>query len=240
MYCSNCGAEIPEGHRYCFKCGTPIDERIQAQIQQSNRTPYISPSQQTTSGYYNQPAPPKKKKHIVRKILIGLLCFFILIGIIDALFSTDNSTEAPSNTQGQETTQKKTETTTIETTTTEAPTLSPSEYKAQCKSVSYESIARNPDDYNGMLVKFTGKVEQVMEHSWIPNEYRISVTKGQYGLWEDVVYVKYTLPEGASRILEGDIVSFYGECKGTTSYLSILGQTVTIPSVDAEIIEQSN
>ena len=241
MYCPNCGTEIPVGYKFCFKCGTPVSGEIQEQSQprQQSESSYISLSQQTT-GYYKQPAPPqKKKKHIVRKVLVFLLCFFIFFGIVYALFSSNDSTELNTDTQSQAATQKKTETTTKAIPTTEAPTLSPSEYKKQCKSVSYEKIARNPDDYKGELVKFTGKVEQVIEHSWIPNEYRVSVTKGDYGLWEDVVYVKYTLPEGSSRILEGDIVTFYGECEGTTSYLSILGQTVTIPSVNAVILEQA-
>lgn len=45
--------------------------------------------------------------------------------------------------------------------------------------------------------------------------------------------MSYELPEGAPRILENDIVTFYGICEGTYTYESVLGSNITIPSVSA-------
>lgn len=56
-------------------------------------------------------------------------------------------------------------------------------------------------------------------------EYRIAVTKGDYGYdYDSVIYVTYARAEGESRILENDIVTFYGTCDGIYSYTSALGE----------------
>jgi hypothetical protein len=53
-YCSKCGAEIPEGSRFCPKCGQPVvfTERVyEPEVQETVRTPPRTPagSQSTES-----------------------------------------------------------------------------------------------------------------------------------------------------------------------------------------------
>lgn len=102
---------------------------------------------------------------------------------------------------------------------------SKSDYIASCSSVKYNDVARNPDKYDGKAIKFSGKVIQVSE-GWF-DSVTLRVKSG-----EDVWYVSYYYSEGESRILEDDNITVYGECTGTTSYKSVLGGTITIPSVD--------
>lgn len=112
--------------------------------------------------------------------------------------------------------------------------LSAKQYKKKCKWIPYKKLARTPDKYEGKKVKYTGKVIQVMESTY-SNSYRIEVTKGSYGIWDDVVYVTY-YGNSSKRILEDDIVTFYGKYDGLYSYESVLGASVTVPSVDAKYI----
>ena len=154
----------------------------------------------------------KKKLLIVLGIVIVLAVFFIVIG------NGDSSTQSGK-------------------TDSETVTLSETEFKEKCESVAYKDIARNPADFEGKYLKFKGKVIQVQENNYSDSIYRIDVTEDEYGLWDDTVYVTYRRSENETRILEDDIVDFYGICQGTESYTSVLGGQVTIPSVHAEYLE---
>ena len=82
-------------------------------------------------------------------------------------------------------------------------------YKLSCKHIEYEELSRNPDVYKGELIYFEGKVFQVDG-----DIYLIEVTKGEYNLWDDIVYVTYSLPKNSPKVLADDIVKFYGAYKG--------------------------
>lgn len=96
------------------------------------------------------------------------------------------------------------------------------------KSVKYEKIARNPDDYTGAQIKFSGIVLQVSEGE-DQNMLRLG-TKDEY---DDVVIVGYDPTLKKERILEGDSVTVYGECVGLYSYEAVLGNTITLPALFA-------
>lgn len=112
--------------------------------------------------------------------------------------------------------------------------LTAQQYKKKCKTISYKKLARTPDKYEGKKYKFTGKIIQVMESDYYTC-YRIDVTKGKYGFWDDTVYVEYW-GNSDKRFLEDDIVTFYGESEGLYTYESVLGSSITIPSIDAKYI----
>ena len=114
-------------------------------------------------------------------------------------------------------------------------TMSESAYKAKCKTISYTNLARNPSQYEGQYVKYNGKVVQVMESSFY-KAYRVNVTKNRY-YYDDTVYVTYITFEDGNRVLEDDIITFYGEYDGLYSYETVMGATVTIPKVNAKYIE---
>ena len=104
------------------------------------------------------------------------------------------------------------------------------DYKASCATIDYDDVARNPDNYDGVTIVVSGSVIQVSE-GWF-NSVTLRVDDNG-NIW----YVTYSRDEDESRILEGDNITIYGECTGVTSYTSILGNTVTIPSIKGVYIE---
>ena len=99
------------------------------------------------------------------------------------------------------------------------------DYIASCEKVDYKDVERNPDTFKGKRIKVTGKVIQVSEGWGDTVTLRIEEDKG------NVWYVSYTHKEGESRILENDVITCFGECKGVESYTSVLGGRITIPSL---------
>ena len=126
-----------------------------------------------------------------------------------------------------------------ETVESETFSMSPEElaasYKAECASVSFDEVARNPDQYNNAKVRFTGEVIQVMEESGIYT-LRVDVTKTSWG-YDDTILVHYIAPDGAPRILEDDVITLFGTMGGMTSYESVMGATITLPVMYAEYVE---
>lgn len=98
------------------------------------------------------------------------------------------------------------------------------DYISQCTTVKYSDVERNPDNYKGQKVKITGKVIQVSEGWFDSVTMRVSCSG-------DIWYVTYIRADGESRILEDDTITCYGECDGVTSYTTVLGSQVTIPSL---------
>lgn len=213
MICKKCGQTFEDGFNNCPNCGESVNGK------------------------------KKAKKPIFKKWwfwLIIVLVLFIIIG------SAGGGSEEETSVDGNEQTTVEAgvdvdataEEQTDEETTAEEETTEQIDYRETCVAVGYKDIARMPDDYKGMDVYFSGQVIQVMESSFSNSvTYRINVTQDEYGFWEDTVYVTYSLPDGAPRILEEDIVTFYGVCQGTYTYSAVLGNNITIPSVDAEIID---
>ena len=109
-------------------------------------------------------------------------------------------------------------------------------YKNACGSYSYQEISRNPDDYDGTHVKFTGKIIQVLEDGNTV-QLRVNVTQGRYGIWDDTIFVTYTRKDGEARLLEDDIITLYGISGGLVTYESIFGASITIPKVGAMYID---
>lgn len=107
-------------------------------------------------------------------------------------------------------------------------------YAGSCAWPSYEDVARNPDDWEGARVAFSGEVIQVLQDG---NSYtlRVNVTTVSYG-YTDTIMVTYTAPTGASRILEDDVITFYGVMRGMHPYTSVLGATITVPLMKAVYI----
>ena len=114
--------------------------------------------------------------------------------------------------------------------------LSKKKYKESCKSYSYKKIARSPKKYKGKLGKFSGKVIQVMESTLFDyTSYTLRVAVN--GDYDSVLLVTYYASPDEDHILEDDYVTLYGEIQGTKSYETVMGNEITIPYVDAEIID---
>lgn len=113
--------------------------------------------------------------------------------------------------------------------------LPEAEYRAQCQTYSYDDFARSPAEYEKKLVKLTGKVVQVLRDG-DKLQMRVDVTRTSYGYYEDTVFVFHTVKNGAN-VLEGDIVTMYGELRGLQEYETVLGTTVTIPRAYVKFID---
>lgn len=105
----------------------------------------------------------------------------------------------------------------------------PTQYKT---GITFDQIARTPDDYEGKKIEFTGKVLQVMEDD-DNTEIRLAVD----GDYDNVILVDVDSDiMNGSRILEDDLVTISGVSDGTTTYESTSGANITIPAMTAKII----
>jgi hypothetical protein len=109
------------------------------------------------------------------------------------------------------------------------------EYKSECEKVSYSEISRNPNNNKGRKIKVTGSVEQILgEGSWLyTSGYRFFESRTSSKEW----FIYYDLPDGDSRILEGDRLTFYGEFKGIEKFSRAIGGDVYIPALNAKYYE---
>lgn len=115
----------------------------------------------------------------------------------------------------------------------EADNFSETDYKAACKAVTYEELARDKEALKGEKVTFTGEVIQVAD-----DIYRVNITKTEHG-YSDTIIFEIDNNKLTENILEGDIVTVWGESKGFYSYESVLGQEITFPDVRAVYFQNS-
>lgn len=104
-------------------------------------------------------------------------------------------------------------------------------YISKCETKNYQDIMRNPNGYKKQYITVTGKVIQITS-GWF-NSVTIRLNDSSNNTW----YVSYKYASDTeTKILDGDNISVYGQSTGTTSYTTIFGSQVTIPSIDAKYI----
>ncbi|MDD6464112.1 MAG: hypothetical protein PUF57_09115 [Clostridiaceae bacterium] len=248
MNCKRCGTSF-EGN-FCPNCGTPVEKGKEDTNNQVTQTPPQSSYLDELNKTLTEPQMliPKKKPIYIKWWFWVIIAVFLLIIIANMGSCGDNNSDLSNNNDGytdsvdhttEETTTQKITTTTKPTTT--VPKLSESEFKAQCSTIGFDTLSRNPDKYKGKKYKFTGEVIQVSESSLLGMTFcdlRINVTEGEYG-WEDTIYATVTLKEGEDRILEDDIITIWGTCEGNYTYTSIMGASISLPKIDVEYFEIS-
>ena len=109
--------------------------------------------------------------------------------------------------------------------------ISEEDYKDLCEHLDYEDILREPDAYDGKYCVVDGTVDQIIE-GWF-GSFTIFVVDEDGNKWG----CTYSYDEGESRVLEGDNVTMYGKCQGTSNTETVLGEQVTLPHVDAKYID---
>lgn len=118
------------------------------------------------------------------------------------------------------------------TESSERQTYGDSDYKT---GITFDNISRNPKDYEGKLVYFTGEVVQLMEGD-DENQIRLAVD----GDYDKMILIGYDPEITTSRILEDDNIEIYGISVGIFQYESVLGQTISIPAVYVDKINLIN
>jgi len=109
------------------------------------------------------------------------------------------------------------------------------DYASVCERVDYENVSRSPYAYEDRDVYFQGEIIQVSEAT-TTNAVRYTLRVAQNGSYDQIWYVEYIQNVNDDRLLNGDKVLVYGECTGVTTYTSVLGESITIPSIDAQYI----
>jgi len=99
--------------------------------------------------------------------------------------------------------------------------------------ITYNQLARKPDDYIGEKVKFSGKVIQVIEDG-STTQLRLAVNDD----YDTVLFAELDSSLVDSRILEDDQITIMGLSSGLITYESTMGGNISIPSVSIEKVEQ--
>lgn len=101
--------------------------------------------------------------------------------------------------------------------------------------ITYDQLARTPDQYMNKKVKFRGKVIQVIEDS---SSGRIQIRLAVGSDYDKVLLGEYDSSIVSKRVLEDDTITIYGTSVGTITYQSTMGGMITIPGVSIEKIDQ--
>ena len=261
MYCPNCGQQQPDNAKFCNNCGADLQAVKQepnptpAAPAAENQNPTPQPVQQPIQPPTQQPAQPKPKKPWYKKWWIWVIVGVVVVGVIGGAFGekTDGSKDssgssssvssASSGAEKEKATEAKEEKTEAPEPATEDPETVKKEFIDSCETVDYSTLARNPDNYKGDHLKYTGQVIQVLDSKSVFNKtttLRVNVTAedNQFAeggkLWKDTIICAVTIPEGGDRILENDVIDLYGVCEGLYTYETVLGNNESIPRIDIE------
>ena len=108
------------------------------------------------------------------------------------------------------------------------------DFIASATTIDYDQLAKNPDDYKGTEVAYTGQIFQIQEDygaTWM----LLSVTDMGYDIWDDNIWVEYP---GEIQGAEEDIVTIYGVVKGEESYETQIGGETYVPKVAAKYVTE--
>jgi hypothetical protein len=100
--------------------------------------------------------------------------------------------------------------------------------------VNYEELARFTKKYDGKAIIVTGKVSQIFD-----NGVRIDMTKGQFGIWKNSIYIYIDMKdmEKDFKLLDDDIIKVVGIGRGERTFLNIFKNKQSIPTVEAITID---
>lgn len=111
----------------------------------------------------------------------------------------------------------------------EAEEKDPASYRTD---ITYDQLARTPDDYFFEKITLSGKVVQVIEGDSTTNNLRVAVNDN----YDTIVLVEYEKDILDSRILEDDYINIYGYYYGVTTYESTMGGNISVPTMLASMI----
>lgn len=188
----------------------------------------------------------KKQSGKLKWIIIAIVVLAILGALSDggddsSSNSSSNSTKSTTEAATEATTEAATEAATTEATTKakKKSTSKAKEKKSYKKEnwnpeITYDQLARTPDDYTGKDITFAGKVLQVMEDSDSGETQLRIATSDDY---DKIMLIGYDSSILKSRILEDDEIRFYGTSIGLITYQSTMGGDITIPAAVVEHID---
>jgi len=110
-----------------------------------------------------------------------------------------------------------------------------------CETLDYETANRYPEQTTGKKVRITGKVTRTVDLPLVDLSL-IAVADGN-NIWF-VIYRRSTQPQ-TGRILPGDVITVYGECKGLSNFLMGNGLlfedwTTSVPAIASRYIVRNH
>ena len=96
------------------------------------------------------------------------------------------------------------------------------------QSLPYDEMARNGDNHKGEKLQINGKVIQVIDTDDGTAQLRVATRDG----YDDVYYIEIPASQWKThRLLEDDVITFYGNVYGLLSYDSTMGGKITVPAM---------
>ncbi|MDA2028273.1 hypothetical protein VSY18_04960 [Bacillus albus] len=181
----------------------------------------------------------RNRKSVLKFYGIGVVAMFILFGVTSE--GTKKTEEAKTEAKLAKAEQKKELTAEEKAAAEQAAAEKAAAEKAAKEEeerigyetgITYDQLARTPDDFKGKKAKFTGKVLQVMEGQG-ETQLRIAVN----GDYDKVLYIAYKSDILNSRVLEKDNVTVKGKSAGIFTYKSTMGGEISIPAMLVEKID---
>ena len=110
----------------------------------------------------------------------------------------------------------------------------PTDLSEYATDITYDNLARTPDDYEGKAVKLYGKVIQLIEGGE-ETQIRLAVD----GDYDKIILIGYDPAIVSERVLEDDYITIYGISMGIYTYESTIGGMISVPAVYVEHIEMN-
>ncbi|WVT92612.1 hypothetical protein U8517_07140 [Enterococcus durans] len=107
--------------------------------------------------------------------------------------------------------------------------VNPADYNT---GITYDALARTPDEHIGNKVILSGEIVQVIEGD-DASQYRMAVDQD----YDKMVLIEVPTDQLSSRILENDLITIYGVSQGTIDYESTIGGTNTVPAITVDKFE---
>lgn len=107
--------------------------------------------------------------------------------------------------------------------------VNPADYNT---GITYDALARTPDEHIGNKVTLSGEIVQVIEGD-DASQYRMAVDQD----YDKLVLIEVPTDQLSSRILENDLITIYGVSQGTVDYESTIGGTITVPAITVDKFE---
>lgn len=107
------------------------------------------------------------------------------------------------------------------------------EAKGYETGITFDQLARNPDDYYGKKVKFNGKVIQVLDDPDL-TQMRLAVD----GDYDHVLLLTVDSDLLKPKVLEDDWITIYGVSWGDYTYTSTMNAAITVPLVNVDKIDR--
>ena len=139
----------------------------------------------------------------------------------------DSDTDTTDDDSDTDTTDDDSDTDTTDDDTDTTASEAPTSYR---NDITFDMLARTPDDYEGQGFTMTGSVAQVIEDD---DSDTIQLRVAINGDYDDMVLVEYdsSIMSG-KRVLEDDKITFNGRSIGTTTYESTQGGDITVPAAE--------